>query len=189
MKKRRFSLVLFSIGLFLARPVLAKSWPSDSLFQLNSSWQTQEAKRVKISDFEGHGYFVAMIFTSCRSVCPLLISDLKFLAKKLGPKVQKNIRFLLISIDPETDSPAVLKKYKGKMKLDDRWTLLNGKKADVTELAAALGFQFKENKIEKFTHSSSVYLMNGKGQVVAKQVQRMKNMDVFLGKASELFSK
>lgn len=183
MKLLALLLLTFTLGL------QAGNIPNDSIHLLGSNWTTDKGKKISLTDLQGDSYFVGLIFTSCKGVCPLLINDLKLMSYKLTKEQQKNVKFLLISIDPEYDTPKVLTEYKVKMKLDDRWTFLNGKDADVTEIAAALEFQFKESKTEKFTHSSSVYLMNEKGQIVAKQAQRMKNLDNFISKAKATFSK
>lgn len=174
------------VFLFLGQS-MAKDFPGDSIFQLNSSWITHQGKNIKLKDLGGQAAYVGLIFTSCKGVCPLIISDLKHLSGKLSKDSQKKVKFILVSIDPEYDTPEVLAAYKKKMKLDDRWTLLNGKEFDVKELAVALEFQYKEHPSEKFTHSTGFYLINGQGQVVVKQSERLRNSDNFVKKSKELF--
>ena len=186
-----FLLLFFLLGSVffktpLAKKMGAKNFPSDSIFHLESLWRTEEGKTLRLSDLAGKPHFIALIFTTCQGVCPLLVNDLKAISQKFNKKNRKKARFLLVSIDPETDMPEVLMSYKKKMKLDERWTLLNGKIEDVNEVSAVLEFQFKENVQEKYTHSSALYFMNAKGQIVVSQMEREQNSSIFFEKVQSV---
>ncbi len=73
---------------------------------------------------------VNFIFTSCTAICPIMSTTFAQLQEKLD-LVDKNIRLISISIDPEEDTPAKLRQYADKFRADDRWHFLTGDKSDI----------------------------------------------------------
>ena len=77
---------------------------------------------------------VDFIFGTCTTICPVLSAGYANLQAKLpagGPK----IHLVSISIDPEKDTPEVLKLYAERFKATDRWLFLTGAKTDIYTLA------------------------------------------------------
>ena len=78
-----------------------------------------------------------------------------------------NYHFLLVSIDPERDTPARLKEYAEGKNLDQkRWTLLTGSETDIAELAQAIGFKYRHNRQGTFTHSNLITFINSQGCII-----------------------
>ncbi len=70
-------------------------------------------KRVKLSDFTSQGK-VALIFfgyTHCPDVCPDALTKMKLAYDKLSPEEKNKVQVLFISVDPERDTPEILKGY------------------------------------------------------------------------------
>jgi protein SCO1/2 len=63
---------------------------------------------------------------------------------------------LSITVDPETDTPAVLKQYARRYEIGPGWTFLTGQKADVDALLAKLG----SSDPDKDRHSGMLLLGN-----------------------------
>jgi protein SCO1 len=107
----------------------------------NSTLITQDGERVKFFDDLIKDKVVAInfIFTSCVDSCPLETARMKEVGEILGDRVGKDIFFYSISIDPETDTPAVLKAYKEKFKIGSNWKFLTGDKADIINIRKKLG--------------------------------------------------
>lgn len=156
---------IFISILMMLLPILAAASSDESLFQIDSSWKNQDAKAVQMKDLAGHPTLMTMAFTSCKSACPLMVHDMKSYGDSLPAEQAKKLRFVLVSIDPERDTPEALKEFAKKMKLDDRWTLLTGPADDVRELAAVLGFQYKASKEEGFGHSTTIYFVDSTGEI------------------------
>ena len=131
--------VAISAVLLLARPVAA-SGPNPSHFP-NIELITQDGKKVHFYDDLVKGKIVAivLIYTSCQYSCPLETARLAQVQKKLGDRVGKDIFFYSISIDPEHDTPEVLKAYMQKFRIGPGWTFLTGKKEEITFLSKQLG--------------------------------------------------
>ena len=72
---------------------------------------SQDGARVSLADFRGKVVAVAFIFTSCADACPLLTAKMAQVQDELGPEFGARIAFVSITVDPERDTPAVLKQY------------------------------------------------------------------------------
>jgi protein SCO1 len=102
---------------------------------------TQDGKKVHFYDDLIKGKIVAidLIYTTCHYSCPLETARLAQVQKKLGDRVGKDIFFYSISIDPEHDTPEVLKGYMEQFHVGPGWTFLTGKKEDIIFLGKRLG--------------------------------------------------
>ncbi len=142
-----------------------------SLYQLTSRWVSEHGQSVELIDFGGRTVVMAMIFTSCPAECPTLVKDLQRLERSLPSAVLSETRFVLISIDPERDTPQVLNDYAGRMGLDAaHWTLLHGDANDVRELSALLGLAYgKSDSESRLVHAKLVTVLNRGGEVLEQQ--------------------
>ncbi|VVQ02643.1 hypothetical protein PS914_04213 [Pseudomonas fluorescens] len=82
---------------------------------------------------------INFIFTTCSDSCPLETARLRQVQQLLGDRVGKDIFFYSISIDPLSDTPAVLKAYAQRFKAGPGWLFLTGDFDAVTELRHKLG--------------------------------------------------
>ena len=122
-----------------AKPVAASG--ADSNHFPNVELVTQDGKKVHFYDDLIKGKIVAidLIYTTCRYSCPLETARLAQVQKKLGDRVGKDIFFYSISIDPENDTPEVLRAYMQQFHVGPGWTFLTGKKDDIIFLSKRLG--------------------------------------------------
>ena len=88
---------------------------------------------VKLADFAGQVWVADFFYTTCPGPCPTMSSRLSEVQKQLG--TDPRLRLVSISIDPEKDTPAVLKLYAEKFHATDRWLFLTGPKAGIYSLA------------------------------------------------------
>jgi protein SCO1/2 len=82
---------------------------------------------------------INFMFTSCGDVCPAETARLRQIQKELGDRVGRDVFMYSISIDPENDTPEVLKRYAEKFKIGPGWLFLTGKAEDVALLQKKLG--------------------------------------------------
>jgi len=84
----------------------------------------QEGKELTSRDLLEQVTLVNFIFTKCPTVCPILTQTMKEISSRT---TNPRIHFLSISVDPEHDTPAVLKAYAEKQGADlSRWNFLTG---------------------------------------------------------------
>jgi protein SCO1/2 len=112
----------------------------------NPTLITQDGEKVAFFDdlIKDKVVSINFIFTSCEDSCPLETARMKKVRGILGTRVGKDIFFYSISIDPVTDTPAVLKAYKKKFKIGPEWTFLTGDEIDIANLRKKLGLYAEE---------------------------------------------
>jgi protein SCO1/2 len=93
---------------------------------------TQEGKTLTRADLLGKVWVIDFFFTRCPGPCPMMNSKLAEISKEL--KKAKDVRLVSLSIDPEHDTPEVLKEYASHFGADpDRWIFLTGPQKPVEE--------------------------------------------------------
>ena len=107
----------------------------------NTLLTNQDGQQVHFFDdlIKGKVVVINFIFTSCSDSCPLETARLRQVQTLLGDRVGKDIFFYSISIDPLSDTPAVLKAYAQRFRVGPGWQFLTGEFDDVTELRHKLG--------------------------------------------------
>ncbi len=151
-------IAVFSIS--LAGRVGAPSGSDLSHFP-NVELITHEGKKVHFYDDLIKGKIVALelIYTTCEYFCPLETARLAQVQKKLGSRVGSDIFFYSISIDPEHDTPEVLRAYMEKFHVGPGWTFLTGKKKDIDFLSQKLGL-YSDPSINKDGHLAHLLIGN-----------------------------
>ncbi len=171
---KKILIILFSaIVLLSCTEKTAEATPelNESIFLLDSRWQTQDGKELQLRDLKGKNIVVTMIFTSCKTACPLLVADMQKIAAKIDPKKLKQTQMVLISIDPDNDTPEVLKQYAIQNNMNEEpWLFLRSDKESVRELANVLAVKYKKISPIVFSHSNIITVFNKKGEMV-KQVE------------------
>ncbi|WP_394349740.1 SCO family protein [Pseudotamlana haliotis] len=77
----------------------------NSIFNLTSKWQTEEDKTIELRDLKGKTLVMVMIYTTCKAACPSLVADMRNIENKIPKENLDGLNFILISIDPKTDTP------------------------------------------------------------------------------------
>lgn len=150
--------------------VLTDEISEDSIFNLTSKWNTEEGKSIQLKELKGKTLVMVMIYTTCKTACPRLVADMRNIEKKIPEKNQKNIQYVLVSIDPETDNPKRLKAFAKENFMDgEQWTFLQGTKSSVREFANVLAVKYKEISPMDFSHSNIISVFNDEGELVHQQ--------------------
>jgi protein SCO1/2 len=152
-------LIVSSAFLWFTQPSVAAG-PDPSHFP-NVELTTQDGKKVHFYDDLIKGKIVAidLIYTTCEYSCPLETARMAQVQKKLGARVGSDIFFYSISIDPEHDTPEVLKAYMEKFHVGPGWTFLTGKKQDIDFLSKRLGL-YSDPSINKDGHLPHLLIGN-----------------------------
>jgi protein SCO1/2 len=107
----------------------------------NVALTTQDGKTVRFYDDLLKGKIVAidLIYTHCKYSCPLETARLAQVQRLLGDRVGKDIFFYSITLDPERDTPEVLKAYAQKFHAGPGWLFLTGTKEDIKLIGQKMG--------------------------------------------------
>jgi protein SCO1 len=101
---------------------------------------SQDRTPVSMHDFRGKVVAVAFIFASCTDVCPMLTDNMARVRERLGDAFGRKIAFVSITVDPERDTPEVLKQYAESFDADvEGWSFLTGDPAAVHEVGRKYG--------------------------------------------------
>lgn len=142
----------------------------ESIFNLTSKWNTEEGEEIKLEDLKGKTLVMVMIYTTCKAACPRLVADMRNIEAKIPETSLKDLRFVLVSIDPETDTPERLKAFAIENFMDgEQWTFLQGTETSVREFANVLAVKYKQISPMDFSHSNIISVFNTEGELMHQQ--------------------
>lgn len=178
MKKNSYIAITFVILIFgiYAVPKIVKNFTGNQLLQFEKvpafEFTDQNNKLVSNANFKDKVYVVEFFFTSCPTICPRMNENMV----KIQNEFYGNPSFAIasVSIDPERDSPEVLKAYaKEKGATLKNWYFLTGDKNDVYSFSND-GFRLYagENKDVEggFEHSGLFALIDKEGYIRSRTV-------------------
>jgi protein SCO1/2 len=146
--------------------------PRDSVYQLPVTLTDQDGKSWDWGGKRGTPQVVAMFYTSCQYVCPLIVDSGKAVEHALSPAEQAKLGILLISMDPARDDPEALMSVARKRKLDGaRWSLASPAPDSVRGVAGVLGVRYRQLADGEFNHTSALVLLDRDGRIVARTEQ------------------
>lgn len=143
--------------------------PGGSLYHLQSKWLNQNGVTEKLSQLAGKPRLVAMVFTRCKTACPVIVQNIREIEGVLPEASRAKVNVDLFSFDSNRESKESLTKFAEEKKFSERWSIHSAKSADVAELAGALGVQYKQLPSGDFIHANVIFLLNAKGEIIAKK--------------------
>ena len=174
---RRFLIAMFAGSvLSLAANITFAAGPAplprDSVYQLPLQLTDQSGKTGDWRARRGKPQLVSMFYTSCQYICPLIVDSGKAVEKSLTPAQQHKLGIVLVSMDPERDTPAALQSIVDKRHLDTtRWTLASPPLGDVRAAAGVLGIRYRQLADGEFNHTSALVLLDADGRILARTEQ------------------
>jgi protein SCO1/2 len=135
------------------RPAEDEAWLSS--FELTE----RSGELVASEDLLGQPYVVSFFFSTCPSVCPQQNQKIKQLQDKFEGQ---GVRFVAISVDPEKDTPEVLREYAARFGADeDQWLFLTGDLSYIRRIGAEI-FQ---QPVNKQFHTERFVLVDAEGKI------------------------
>ncbi|MEJ7625701.1 MAG: SCO family protein [Ferruginibacter sp.] len=128
----------------------------------NMSFTNQLGKKVSLDDARGKILVINYFFTRCPVVCPTLTTAMK----RLQASFKKNaeiVQFISISVDPEHDSVANLRKYADRFNVNhDSWWMVTGDKKEIYDFAIKeMKANIADPKIDTaFIHTEDFFLLD-----------------------------
>ena len=180
-------LTIFSCKENTEQTVQKKDSANSSIFLLDSKWQNQDAEELHLKDLKGKNLVMVMIFTSCRTACPILVADMKKVHDKIEKNKLKDTSLVLISIDPTNDTPEVLKKFAAERNMDSEpWIFLRSDEESTREFANVLAVKYKKISPIEFSHSNIISVFNRNGELVSQEEGSGINSDAVAKTVNEL---
>lgn len=155
------SLMLVVCAALAAPPATAQQtrWRAD--YFPNVVLTDQDGRQLRFYDDIIRGKVVAInfIYTNCNNICPLDTASLRRVQEILGDRVGRDVFMYSISINPQRDTPAALRRYMRTYDVGPGWTFLTGSQADVELLQRRLGVRAVDpNNLSE--HDTSIIVGN-----------------------------
>ena len=123
---------------------------------------------VKSTDLEGKIWVADFFFTTCPTICPTMTKNMQKL-NAATKDLHDELQFISISINPQHDTPSILKRYREHYKATaSNWQFLTGKEAETHQLGIE-NFQIFAGRDEEseggYAHSGAFTLVDKEGYV------------------------
>lgn len=132
-------------------------------FALTASGERQ----VRLSDFRGKVVALYFGYTYCPDVCPMTLAMLKDARARLGEDAS-DVQVIMISVDPERDTPEHLEDYVGRF--DPSFLGVTGTDAEIAAVAESFGVHYARREVPGSTgylvdHTAAVLVIDREGRL------------------------
>jgi protein SCO1/2 len=127
-----------------------------------------DGKRVRLSDYRGNLVLLYFGYTFCPGICPTTLAEVSQALKKLDPRKAARVQVMMISVDPERDTPERLREYMAHF--NPTFIGLTGTSREVAAAAGRYGIYYKKGDIAPaggyvVDHTSMVIVVDPEGRV------------------------
>jgi protein SCO1 len=173
----------------------ALSWPTDVLCHESKNNQRlskigpapeftltqQDGKRLTLKELRGKVLAITFIFASCADTCPLLTAKMVGIQDRLGSVFGEKVYFVSITVDPQRDTPDVLKRYAEAYKVNPAgWAFLTGTRAEIRDVAKRYGIYAKKTSRGDVDHTFLTSLVDQSGTLRVQYMGVQFNPDEML---------
>ncbi len=128
-------------------------------------------KKTRLCDYKGKVVLLFFGFTFCPDICPTGLIEIDAALEELGDR-KDDVQVLFISVDPERDTPEVLKEFV--MYFNSAFIGLTGTPQDIKRVAGQYGVKFEKVPLEDgegsedylVRHSANTYVIDPEGDLV-----------------------
>jgi protein SCO1/2 len=132
----------------------------------------------------------AMVYTHCPDICPMTTHNMYLIQNNLPDDLKDKVEFVVVSFDPERDTPSVLKKFAEIRDLSfDHWIFLSGDKQNTKEVmlkfdikAIATDSSYDKNGELSYNmiHTDRISLIDQKGRLRSNYKGSTANLEMIL---------
>ncbi|MBI2487480.1 MAG: SCO family protein [Deltaproteobacteria bacterium] len=164
-----YCLLIFSLACSNSKLPVKGEFPDMTLI-------SQDGKEFTFSKLEGKVIVVSYIYTNCPDICHIISAKLNAFKNKLKENgIQDKVYFVSISLDPERDTPEVLKQHAKMMNLDlTNWVFVTGDENSIDSTIKVAGMEAIKGPIEysengepsyEIAHQNRISLVDEKGRI------------------------
>lgn len=149
-----------------AAPLATAKPKGPSVYELELALTDQDGAALSLDAFRGRPVVLSMFYGTCPYACPTLISDIKRALAQLEPDQRAEYRVLLVSFDPDRDTPKALKGLADLHQVDQpEWRFTRAADGMERDLAAVLGIKYKKLPSGGIQHTSLISVLDARGVV------------------------
>ncbi|VEF48743.1 electron transport protein SCO1/SenC [Bacillus freudenreichii] len=164
--KKIFSVIFISFILILSACSSQKSGTPIEDFNFTD----QDGKPFGLEDLKGKVWVSDFVFTNCTTVCPPMTMNMAELQEKVKEMGLDDVHFVSFTVDPEIDTPEVLKQYGQSFGADfSTWHFLTGYSQEEIEDYVPKNFKTivkKPRDDDQVIHGITFYLFNKDGEII-----------------------
>ncbi|HTF35155.1 MAG TPA: SCO family protein [Myxococcota bacterium] len=147
----------------------------------------QDQHPVTLASLRGFFVVLDFVYTTCPGPCPILTSSHVTLQRSLTPALRAHTRFISISLDPEKDTPQVLRRYGAARGVDfETWSFLTGPPAEVSDVLTRYGVGSVRQPDGTINHLVITFLIDADGQITQRYVGLEHDPDEIAGDLAKL---
>src|ERR1700722_293655 len=159
---------ILAVLLVIARETAVPGGPQEPLPEIapapDFTLTSQDRVPVSLADLRGKVVAVMFIYTLCTDTCPALVPTMSFIQDRLGHDFGDKIAFVSITVDPERDTPEVLKEYALAFGADLRgWSFLTGAPEAIHDVARRYGVFAARTPEGEVDHSFLTSIVDPRG--------------------------
>ena len=125
---------------------------------------SQDGAQISLANLRGKVVAVTFIFTLCTATCPVLTPMMSLVQDQLGPDFGSKVVFASITVDPERDTPEMLKLYAQMYGVDVvGWSFLTGPSSVIQDLTRRYGVFASQNANGDIEHSFLTSIVDRRG--------------------------
>lgn len=127
--------------------------------------ETAFEEEFDFADLPKRARLIEFMYTQCPDVCPVTTLEMSKLKNQLEEEgiFGDEVEFITITIDPNRDTPEVLREYAGRFEItspEDGWHFITGSEEDTQKIADSLGFLYRDPGSGEIVHSTYTYFMD-----------------------------
>jgi protein SCO1/2 len=138
--------------------------PTDGLPKV--SLTDQNGRTISLASLKGKPALVAFIHTQCEGPCELITTEMKSVARNLGPGFKSEVTMISITTEPDEDGSRELLAYAKKQGVNaDGWVFLTGAPAEIRRLLTLYGVAAENDNSD---HVLELFLLSADGAGVRR---------------------
>ena len=126
----------------------------------------QNGREISLASLKGKPALVAFIHTQCEGPCELITTEMKSVARNLGPGFKSEVTMISITTEPDEDGSRELLAYAKKQGVNaEGWVFLTGKPVEIRRLLALYGVAAED---DSSYHVLELFLLSADGAGVRR---------------------
>ena len=180
--------LIFAITIFTG---CYQHFPLDQdISRTQNTFYNQDSIKVQFPKIiEGKIALMAMVYTHCPDICPMTTHNMQLIEERLPDELKGKVKFVIISFDPNRDTPSVLRKFAEIRDIDfANWSLLTGDQENTKEVM--LKFDIKAIPADStydngelsysMIHTDRISLIDQEGKLRSNYKGSTANLDMIL---------